>query len=74
VIRHSVDVSSVYKLYSESCSQLLEHSVKVREHVCERRIMEKVIVDDMQFGFRPRKGTIDARQMQINIGIKELLS
>ena len=40
----------------------------------ERRIREKVNIDDMQFGFRPGKGTTDAiftvRQMQEKHGRK----
>ena len=37
-----------------------EHALKVIEHVFETRIREKVVADDMQFGFRPGKGTTDA--------------
>jgi len=42
--------------------------------VLERRLSEKVNTCDMQFGFRPGKGTIDAiltsRQMQEKLGNK----
>ena len=48
--------------------KLLEHGMKVVERVLEKRIREIVIVDDMQFGFMPGRGTIDAvfilRRMQ----------
>jgi len=40
--------------------KLLEHAMKVIEHVFERRIREKVKIDAMQFGFMPGKGTTDA--------------
>jgi len=50
------------------------HSMKVIEHVFERRIGEKVKIDAMQFGFIPGKGTTDAiftvRQMQEKYGCK----
>ena len=36
---------------------MLEHGVKVTERVFETRIMEKVVVDDIQFGFRPGTAT-----------------
>ena len=48
--------------------KLLEHAMKVIERVLARRITEQVKLDEMQFGFRPGKGTTDAifiiRQMQ----------
>ena len=54
--------------------KLLEHAMKVIEHVFERRIREKVKIDAMQFGFVPRKGTTDAIftvwQMQEKYGCK----
>ena len=54
--------------------KLLEHAMKVAERVLERRIREKVNIDDMQFGFRQSKGTTDAiftvRQMQEKHGNK----
>jgi hypothetical protein len=48
--------------------KLLEHAMKVLERVLAKRIREQVTIDDMQFGFRPGKGTTDAifivRQLQ----------
>ena len=42
--------------------------MKVLERVLEKRIRERVKIDDMQFGFTPGKGTTDAifivRQLQ----------
>ncbi|MBV8233323.1 MAG: hypothetical protein JO329_25390 [Planctomycetaceae bacterium] len=40
--------------------KLLEHAMKVLERVLEVRIREQVVLDDMQFGFTPGKGTTDA--------------
>ena len=40
--------------------KLLEHAMKIVERVLEKRIRELVKVDDMQFGFMPKKGTTDA--------------
>ena len=40
--------------------KLLEHGMKVVERVLERRIRNCVVVDEMQFGFMPGKGTVDA--------------
>ena len=40
--------------------KLLEHAMKLVERVLEKRIRKLVVVDDMQFGFMPGKGTIDA--------------
>ena len=55
--------------------KLLEHGMKVVERVLEERICEIVIVDDMQFGFMPGRGTIDAvfilRRMQEEYRAKE---
>ena len=54
--------------------KLLEHAMKVTEHVFEQRIREKVKIDAMQFGFMPGKGTTDAivtvRQIQEKYGCK----
>jgi len=54
--------------------KLLEHAMKVIECVFERRIIEKVEIDTMQFGFMPGKGTTDAIftvwQMQEKYGCK----
>ena len=48
--------------------KLLEHGMKIIERVLEKRIRELVKVDDMQFGFIPGRGTINAllivRRMQ----------
>ena len=52
--------------------KLLEHGMKVLERVVERvverRLRRKVNIDNMQFGFMPGKGTVDAifivRQLQ----------
>ena len=40
--------------------KLLEHAMKIVEKVLERRLRRIVKVDEMQFGFIPGKGTIDA--------------
>ena len=40
--------------------KLLEHAMKIVEKVLERRLECMVKVDEMQFGFMPGKGTIDA--------------
>ena len=40
--------------------KLLQHAMKIVEKVLERRLRHMVKVDDMQFGFMPGKGTIDA--------------
>ena len=40
--------------------KLLEHAMKIVEKVLEKRMRRMVKVDEMQFGFMPRKGTIDA--------------
>jgi len=40
--------------------KLLEHGMKIVEKVLERRLQSMVKVDEMQFGFMPGKGTIDA--------------
>src|SRR5260221_512039 len=48
--------------------KLLDHVMKVFERVIERRVRNRVKIDDMQFGFRPGRGTTDAifvvRQIQ----------
>ena len=48
--------------------KLLDHVMKVFERVLEERLRRKVSIDDMQFGFRPGRGTTDAifiiRQVQ----------
>ena len=48
--------------------KLLDQVMKVFERVFERRLREKVVIDNMQFGFQPGRGTTDAifivRQVQ----------
>ena len=38
--------------------KLLEHAMKIVEQVLEKRLINIVRIDDMQFGFMPGKGTI----------------
>ena len=49
-------------------AKLHEHGMKVVERVIEKRPHRIVFVDEMQFGFMPERGTIDAvlilRRMQ----------
>src|SRR5664279_6497592 len=40
--------------------KLLDHVMKIIERVIEKRVRSKVFINDMQFGFRPGKGTTDA--------------
>ena len=40
--------------------KLLEHGMKVVERVLERRLREVVQINEMQYGFMPGKGTVDA--------------
>ena len=40
--------------------KLLEHGMKVVERVLEKRLHRMVSVDEMQFGFIPERGIIDA--------------
>jgi len=48
--------------------KLLDHAMKVFERVIEKRVRRNVNLDEMQFGFRPGRGTTDAifivRQLQ----------
>lgn len=48
--------------------KLLEHGMKIFERVLEARLRRNVVIDDMQFGFMPGRGTTDAifivRQLQ----------
>ena len=48
--------------------KLLDQVMKILERVLEKRIRDRVTLDEMQFEFRPERGTIDAiflvRQMQ----------
>ena len=38
----------------------LEHTMKIVERVLQNRIRGLVTIDDMQFGFMPKKGTTHA--------------
>ena len=40
--------------------KLLEHAIKLVESVLERRIQTLINLNEMQFGFMPGKGTVDA--------------
>ena len=40
--------------------KLLEHAMKIVEKVPEKRFCSIVTIDDIKFGFRPGKGTIDS--------------
>ena len=40
--------------------KLLEHAMKIVEKVLERRIRTLINLNEMQFGFMPGKGTVDA--------------
>ena len=48
--------------------KLLDQVMKVMERVIEKRVRSIVLIDEMQFGFRPGRGTTDAifivRQLQ----------
>ena len=48
--------------------KLLKHLLKVTERILDQRLTKLIKIDDMQFGFSPRKGTTDAvfvvKQMQ----------
>ena len=48
--------------------KLLEHAMKIVERILERRIRTLINLNEMQFGFMPRKGRVDAifivRRMQ----------
>jgi hypothetical protein len=55
--------------------KLLEHAMKVVERVLLRRLREVVEIDEMQCGFMPGKGTVDAlfmaRMLQERYGRKK---
>ena len=55
--------------------KLLEHGMKIVERVLEKRIRTQIILDRMQFGFMPGKGTMDAlfivRRMQEEYQMKD---
>ena len=40
--------------------KLLDHVMKVLERVIEKRVRSKVYINDVQFSFRPGRGTTDA--------------
>jgi hypothetical protein len=40
--------------------KLLDHGMKVLECVIEKKVRGRVSIDDMQFGFRPGRGTTNA--------------
>ena len=40
--------------------KLLEHGMKMFQKIVERRLRKLITVNNMQFGFRPGKGTTDA--------------
>ena len=40
--------------------KLLEHGMKMFQKIVERRLRKLIIVNNMQFGFSPGKGTTDA--------------
>ena len=40
--------------------KLLDQVMKVFERVSEKRVRDKVALDEMQFGFRAGRGTTDA--------------
>lgn len=40
--------------------KLLEHGMKVIERIFEERLRKTIVLDEMQMGFMPGKGTIDA--------------
>ena len=48
--------------------KLVEHAIKIFERVVERQIRTLINLNEMQFGFMPGKGTVDAivivRRMQ----------
>ena len=53
-----------YKAYTCRKVKLLEHGTKIIKRVLEKKIRALVVVDDMQFGFMPGRGTTDERRMQ----------
>jgi hypothetical protein len=67
---HSWRKSELIPLYkgkgdAKSCGsyrsvKLLEHGMKVIERIFEKRLRKVVRIDEMQMGFMPGKGTIDA--------------
>ena len=40
--------------------KLIEHAMKIDETILEKRLRKTVTIDDMQLGYMPGKGTIDA--------------
>ena len=39
--------------------KLIGHVMKVLERVIEKKVRSRVVINDMQFGFRPGRGTTD---------------
>ena len=76
--KHTWEESYIFNLYKGKgdalvrgnyrCLKLLEHVMKVLERIVETQIRSSIKIDDMQFGFRPGRGTTDAifivRQLQ----------
>ena len=61
------DLISIYKGKDNvrSCEsyqniKLLEHGIKVIKRICEKRLRKVVKLEEMQMGFMPKRGTIDA--------------
>ena len=59
-----------------SCSayrgiKLLELGLKVFDRIMDRRIRNRVVINESQFGFMPGRGTVDAmfivKQLQIKV-------
>ena len=46
--------------------KLLEHGMKMFEKIVERTLRKPITVNNMQFGFSPRKGTTDAVLQRYN--------
>ena len=56
-------------------NKLLEYAMKAVEYVLEKRLRKAVAIDDVQLGFMPGKGTIDAllilRRIQEEYSVKQ---
>jgi len=72
--KHSLMVS-VYKGKGDALEcgsyrgiKLIDHGLKILERLIEKKVRDRIDLDDMQFGFRPGRGTTDAifivRQLQ----------
>ena len=55
-----IAASGEINFHGERGVKFLEHAMKIVEKVLQRRMRHMVKVDEMQFGFMPGKGTIDA--------------